>query len=135
MAEFEIPQNGQICWFELATHDLEKAKDFYQGLFGWKLVQSKNTSMDYSEIQIDEKAVGGILQMTEEWKMPETGEFLPSHWMTYIAVDDVDTTAENARLLGANVCVEPVDIPPIGRFSIINDPTGATFTIIKFSNK
>lgn len=135
MAEFEIPKSGQLCWYELATQDLSKVKDFYSEIFGWKLEQSKLTDMNYSEIHTDNKAVGGMLQMTDEWKMLDTGEFLPSHWMTYIAVDDVDATAEKAKSLGANVCVQPVDVPNIGRFSVINDPQGATFTIIKFVNE
>ena len=32
---------------------------------------------------------------------------------------------------GAKVCVPPTDIPDIGRFSVINDPQGAVFSIIK----
>jgi predicted enzyme related to lactoylglutathione lyase len=132
MAEFEIPRTGQPCWFELATPDADKCKEFYSEILGWKLVQSQLTTLNYSEIHTDGQAVGGILQMTDEWKMPETDELMPSHWMTYIAVDDVDATAEKAKSLGATICVEPVDVPNIGRFSIINDPTGAIFTIIRF---
>ncbi len=132
MADFEIPKNGQLCWYELATPDVEKCKEFYSNIFGWNLQQSEITEMNYTEIHTDEKAIGGILQMTDEWKMPETGKMMPAHWMTYIAVDDVDATAEKAKSLGANICVKPVDVPNVGRFSVINDPTGATFTVIKF---
>jgi predicted enzyme related to lactoylglutathione lyase len=48
-----------------------------------------------------------------------------SHWLTYIAVKNVDESTRNARELGAKVMVEPQDIPNIGRFSAIDDPTGA----------
>jgi uncharacterized protein len=135
MSEQKQPPNGTFCWYELASRDLSAVRDFYSGLLGWNLAQSKITDLDYLEISLDGEPFGGLMQMTDEWKMPETGEYLPSHWMNYIAVDDVDATAEKARTLGANICVEPVDIPPIGRFAIINDPQGATFTIINFSQE
>jgi predicted enzyme related to lactoylglutathione lyase len=31
--------------------------------------------------------------------------------------------------LGGKVCVPPTDIP-VGRFAVVNDPEGATFSII-----
>ena len=50
MAEFTIPTHGDICWRELATHDLDGAIEFYSKMFGWNLVQSKVTPMAYKEI-------------------------------------------------------------------------------------
>ncbi len=64
-----------------------------------------------------------MLQMTPEW-----GE-MPSHWMSYVAVPDVDATARRITALGGKVCVPPTDIS-VGRFAVVNDPTGATFSII-----
>jgi predicted enzyme related to lactoylglutathione lyase len=67
---------------------------------------------------------GGMMQMTEEW-----GD-MPSHWMTYFAVEDVDAAAEQVEALGGRVCVPPTDIPDVGRFAVIDDPQGATFSIM-----
>ena len=64
------------------------------------------------------------MQMTEEW-----GE-LPSHWMIYFSVADCDAAAAKATELGGSVKVPPTDIPPVGRFSVIQDPQGAVFSII-----
>ena len=63
--------------------------------------------------------------MTEEW-----GE-IPPHWMIYFA--DCDAGAERATELGGQVKVPPTDIPKVGRFSVIQDPQGAVFSIIKLS--
>ena len=134
MAEYTMPKNGELCWYELATQDLAKAKEFYSGLLGWNLEQSKLVEMEYPEIHVGDQSVGGMMQITDEWKSPETGEIPPSHWMTYIAVDDVDATCEKVTELGGNVCVPPTDIP-VGRFSVINDPSGATFSIIKLNKE
>jgi predicted enzyme related to lactoylglutathione lyase len=54
----------------------------------------------------------------------------PPHWMTYIAVDDVDQSAAKVWELGGKVCVPPTDIPNTGRFCVVNDPSGATFSLI-----
>ena len=49
------------------------------------------------------------------------------YWMTYIGADDVDATVEKAKGMGANVAMEPSDVPSVGRLAILVDPTGAVF--------
>jgi predicted enzyme related to lactoylglutathione lyase len=54
------------------------------------------------------------------------------NWLVYIGVDDIDATTARAKELGANVIVEPTDIPnDIGRFSVLQDPAGAVFGLFK----
>lgn len=127
MAEHEMPQNGTFCWNELATKDLGAAKKFYTELLGWQLQESTTAGMAYNEIVVGNAHIGGMYQM-----MPEQGD-APSHWMAYVAVDDVDAKAKQAAELGGKVCVPPTDIPNVGRFCVINDPTGATFSLVKLS--
>lgn len=129
MAEFTIPKNGEICWRELATKDLSAAKEFYTALFGWTLEKSKvATPSDYFEIHIGDKAVGGMMAIDESW-----GENPPpSHWNSYVAVDNVDETVEKIKQNGGSLCMAPFDAPGVGRICIANDPSGATFAIIQF---
>jgi len=128
MAEFSIPKPGEICWRELATKDLAKAMDFYSQLFGWNLQQTKVTPMDYKEIIIDGVAVGGMMG-TESW-----GENAPpSHWNSYIAVENADATVEKIKANGGDIKVPPFDAPGVGRMSIASDPSGAPFAIIQFA--
>jgi predicted enzyme related to lactoylglutathione lyase len=127
--------HGRVCWKELATQDLAKSKEFYSKLLGWEFAQNEAIKMEYPEIQVGGTSIGGMLQMTDEWKDAKTGEFMPSHWMTYISVEDCDATAEKIKENGGGVCVPPTDIPPVGRFSVVNDPSGAIFSIIKLSSE
>ncbi|MDT4955640.1 MAG: uncharacterized protein QOJ02_3778 [Acidobacteriota bacterium] len=127
MAERTLPANGAFCWNELGTTDLETAKKFYTELFGWRLKESKAAGMIYNEIVAGDREVGGMYQMTAEFGNT------PSHWMAYVAVDDVDAKAKQVAELGGKVCVPPTDIPNVGRFCVINDPTGATISLIKIS--
>ena len=58
---------------------------------------------------------------------------VPSNWMIYFAVDDCDAAAEKAQRAGANVLMPPSDIPDVGRFSVLTDPQGAAFAMIKLN--
>jgi predicted enzyme related to lactoylglutathione lyase len=50
--------------------------------------------------------------------------------MVYVTVADVDAAATRITELGGSVSVPPTDIPGIGRFAVVGDPTGAYFSII-----
>jgi uncharacterized protein len=126
MSEMKMPANGAFCWNELATTDLESAQNFYRTLLGWEIKESSASGggMVYNEIVVGGQSVGGLFQMG-----PEFGQ-IPSHWMAYVAVDDVDAKARQVWELGGKVCVPPTDIPKVGRFCVVNDPTGATLALI-----
>jgi uncharacterized protein len=128
MAEFNVPPPGEICWRELATSDLAGAIDFYSKMFGWTLQQTKITPMDYKEILIDDKAVGGMMAIDENWGDPPP----PPHWNSYVAVANTDETAEKIVANGGSLRVPPFDAPGVGRMAVATDPAGATFAIIQF---
>ncbi len=130
MAEFTIPKHGEVCWYELNTNNIPAAKEFYQQLFGWNMEQSKVTEMPYDEIHFGDKAIGGMMEITKEWG--ENWEKIPSAWMTYIAVSDCDETVGKIKENGGGVCIEPFDAPGVGRMSVVNDPSGAAFSVIQF---
>lgn len=128
MAEFNIPKAGEICWRELRTRDLPAAMEFYTKLFGWELPQSKLSPIDYKEIVMGGTASGGMMSMDDNWP-PE----LPSHWATYIAVDNADETVAKITENGGSITVPPFDAPGVGRMSMVADPSGANFAIIQFT--
>jgi predicted enzyme related to lactoylglutathione lyase len=69
--------------------------------------------------------IGGIFPMTPDMKG------VPPHWGIYFQVADCDKTVAQATSLGGKVFVPPTDIPKTGRFSVLQDPQGAVFTVIK----
>lgn len=104
---------------ELATTDVAKAKAFYSGLFDWKLEDIPE--MDYTLIKVGEGTGGGMMKTVQ----PD----LHSYWLAYVLVDDAAAATEKARTLGATICKEVTEIPGIGWFSVITDPTGATLAL------
>lgn len=126
----EKPRHGEFCWNDLATTDLAASRKFYGEMFGWQFKDSREAGMDYTEIsRADNKQFGGMWQITEEM-----GEIKP-HWMSWVAVDDVEAAAQKVEQLGGKVCVPPTDIPHTGRFCVINDPTGATLSLITLKSQ
>ncbi len=123
-----VNEPGTLSWNELATNDTAKAGQFYTSLFGWTSQVQEMPMTTYTTFSVGERMNAGMMQMTEEW-----GD-MPPHWMVYFAVEDCDASAAKAQSLGGEVGVPPTDIPPIGRFSVIKDPQGAHFTIIKLNN-
>lgn len=122
-----MPKHGQVCWTEIASTNLAACKTFYAELFGWNLKKSDEAGSETEFIEFGIKdgcTAGGMYQMGKEY-----GD-APSHWMSYVAVDNVDDSADKVKELGGNVCVPPTDIPNVGRFCVVNDPTGATFSLI-----
>lgn len=113
-------EENTLCWNELQARDLDAAKKFYTALFGW----STKDSPEYTEWHLGDTALGGM--MTSQ-APPE----VPSYWLPYFAVANCDAAAEKAQAGGGHVVVPPMDIEKVGRFSVIADPQGAMFAVIK----
>jgi predicted enzyme related to lactoylglutathione lyase len=119
-----VNEPGTMVWNENATRDLEAAKAFYAAVVGWSYAQLDDGPFPYTLVEVSGRSVAGMLAMEgDEW-----GD-IPSHWMAYFAVEDVDATANRARELGGGVAVEPFDLV-IGRNAVLHDPGGAHFSVI-----
>ena len=104
---------------ELNTNDQAAAKSFYKSLFDWTF--EEYPEMDYTIIKVGEGTGGGIM------KNPVPG--LHSYWLPYVQVDDIAVSTEKAKSLGATICKDVTEIPNMGWFSVLTDPTGATFAL------
>jgi predicted enzyme related to lactoylglutathione lyase len=103
---------------ELSTTDLGAAKTFYQALFDWKLDDvDMGGGSHYTMINVGEGTGGGM--MTH----PMPGA--PSAWLAYVLVDDIAAATAKAKLLGATVIRDVMEVMGAGSLSIIMDPTGA----------
>lgn len=125
MGAFLWGETNSLCWVELSTTDADAATKFYVGLFGWKAESMPMGDFNYTVLKNGEMMVGGL--MPQQKAMAGA----PSMWTSYFAVADCDATAKKAGQLGGTVMVPPMDIPNVGRFSVITDPQGAAFAVIK----
>jgi predicted enzyme related to lactoylglutathione lyase len=120
---------GAFSWNELMTSDPDGALRFYTQLFGWTTEAMPMSGFTYHVVKADGTAVGGVMELTKEGKAGG----MPPMWVSYVTVDDVDATAEQAKALGGKVVHGPVDIPNVGRFAVLIDPQGASINIVRYA--
>ena len=109
---------GTPCWVDLGTTDLEGAKEFYTGLFGWTWQVAEDPAAGgYTMFLKDDAQVAGAMTTMS----PEQ----PVAWNTYVAVEDADDTIAKAEAAGGKTLVAPMDVTDVGRMAMFVDPTGA----------
>jgi len=110
---------GKFVWHDLMTTDLAASRAFYSKLFPWQLDDvDMGAAGKYTMLKVGDDGVGGMVPL-------DKSAGVPSHWVAYVNVDDVDATVAESTKLGGKPCVPPTDIPNIGRFALIEDPSGA----------
>jgi predicted enzyme related to lactoylglutathione lyase len=116
-----LPPNGGWCWNELHTRDLRGALAFYEKVVGFSHRPVPDAQIAYQILSRDGIDRGGVTDMGGE----------RPHWLPYVAVDDADGTLARAKRLGGTICAGPQDIPNVGRFGVLQDPTGAALAVLK----
>lgn len=112
---------------ELNTTDVASAKAFYSKLFAWKMDDMPMPDGTYTLIDVGDGTGGGLMAH------PMPGA--PSAWLAYVLVDDVEAAVAKAKSLKGTVIKEKTEVPGMGWFSIIQDPTGATLGLWQTAKK
>jgi predicted enzyme related to lactoylglutathione lyase len=117
---------GTFCWSELSTTDLEGAKSFYAGLFGWEAIDNPVPGDGvYSMQNLGGRPVAAIAPQPQQQR--DAG--VPALWNSYVSVESADAAAERAKQLGGTVHAPPFDVMDVGRMAVIQDPQGALFML------
>jgi len=115
---------GRIVWHDLMTPDVDSAVSFYTKTVGWGTEPfSMGSGPAYTMWTASGTPLGGVMGL------PPALADMPSHWLAYVNVPNVDETTRQAVALGGAVQKEPTDIPTVGRFAVISDPQGAHICI------
>lgn len=121
-----VSDPGSFCWFELGTNDQPAANAFYRSLFGWDVDDSPMGENEvYSMYKLHGQDVGACYTLRREQQQ----QGVPPHWMIYVSVESADDAARRAGELGGTVVVQPFDVFDFGRMAVIQDPTGAMFSV------
>jgi predicted enzyme related to lactoylglutathione lyase len=116
---------GALCWNELGAREPERAAEFYAALFGWTPTPLGGSDAPYTLFMNGEAQAGGMFTLTPEMAG------MPPAWTPYFAVEEVDETARRTAELGGTVLHPPHDLP-VGRWSLLQDPQGAMFNVLRF---
>lgn len=113
--------------FEIHVTDIDRAKGFYTGLFGWKFNAMPGADdigyhlIEGSDIGVDDTLTGGIMLRTGE--APAAGSPIRGGTMTF-AVADCDERYAWAMANGGAEALPPMDYPGIGRCAYVEDGEG-----------
>lgn len=113
-----------IVHFEIPSENIERAKKFYNGLFGWKMEKMPgpmdywtfSTTNDKNRDQ-QQNVSGGVM----ERQMPQQSI------TNYIGVKSVDEYSKKVESLGGKVKVPKTEVSNMGWFAICTDTENNTF--------
>jgi len=131
-SEMTKPRSGEVSWNQLVAKNTNAAGNFYGQLFGWRSAPFVPEGMPagtapFTLFKTEPEMMGGVAGMVQA-QHPE----LPSQWIPYVVVDDVDAALAHAIQLGATVRVPVKSIGEFGRIAVIIDPQGAPVGLHEF---
>ena len=121
-----LVEPGRLVWIDLLTHDVERARTFYEGVFGWDVQTTPDPG--YRQILSHGRPVGGIFD-----HQPRDPKVSETQWLMSMSVEDVDAAAATTRAAGGRVLVGPANLPGRGRHVVVSDPSGATLVLLRAS--
>jgi len=127
-----------IVHFEIPADDIERAKKFYNDLFGWKIEKWPGTEDNSSQLT---SPVTG--QSIEYWMVITTDDKgnkalgggmmkrqMPEHQVTnYIGVESIDEYSSKVKELGGKVVAPKHAVPGMGYFALCIDTENNSFAI------
>ncbi|MDC0713991.1 VOC family protein [Stigmatella sp. ncwal1] len=120
-------QRGDFIWYELMTSDANAAADFYGAVLGWRSRDAGGTTRGYMLFGTGETEVAGSMTIPAE---AASAGMRPT-WLGYVAVDDVDEAVSGIVAAGGARHLPPTDVPGVGRFSMVADPQGVLFYVMR----
>lgn len=114
---------GTVIWADLQTPDLDAARKFYGGLFGWTFEGGDDANMGfYTTALLGGRKVAGMAKMGGSSPVPPM-------WSIYFGVSDARDFVTRASAAGAKVVAGAMDIHELGSMAYFADPSGAHFGV------
>src|SRR3712207_1879652 len=117
---------SKVVHFEIPAEDLDRAKNFYSSVFGWKLETMPVPGGEYTSVvttPVDEQTQlptepgainGGMMQRDEQ---------IPTPVIT-IDVDGIDDALTDVEANGGTTVMPRTAIPGMGAYAYFKDPEG-----------
>jgi len=114
----------EFSWHELTTSDAVAALSFYGELFGWTELRKHDMGPMgiYHLVGIQGVESIGMFKITGDKPMP-------TQWMCYAHVADVDKSANAAKTSGGKLVHGPMEVPGGSWIAHLIDPQGAAFAV------
>lgn len=127
MSETNTPPIGSIGWIDLTVENADQIRDFYRNVTGWNF-----TALDmggYSDYCMDQPADGK--SVTGICHKRGGNSALPSQWLIYITVANLEQSLARCLEGGGKVIADPKNYGGQGRYCVIEDPAGAVAALFE----
>jgi predicted enzyme related to lactoylglutathione lyase len=108
--------HGQITHIEFPADDPERAKRFYNELFGWEFGEIPGFDGYFMFNAGQPEAVGGAIG--------KRGDSVSDKARMYVETDSIDAVLPRVVGLGGSVVTERTEIPGQGWYAVITDSEG-----------
>jgi predicted enzyme related to lactoylglutathione lyase len=122
-----LARPGDWIWSSLITSDPDTSAAFYQTLFDYEVF---NLPSDKSAGHFILSS-GGYARASVN-SLPADAAHVHPHWLYYVRVRNVDTTAAKVVALGGRVLVEPRIDRQGGKIAVVADPLGGPFGLLEW---
>jgi predicted enzyme related to lactoylglutathione lyase len=122
--------DNTIVHFEIPANDVQKLKQFYSQLFGWKIEKAPGP-IEYwliGTVPTDEKGMllrpgvnGGMYKRERPENKP----------VNYISVDSIDKSIELVKTLGGKIVQGKQEVMGVGWVAIALDPEGNQIAMLQ----
>lgn len=120
---------GKVMHMDLTVPNADEVRDFYQAVAGWSSTPlSMGDYDDYVMMDAEGNPVSGICHKRGE------NSNVPSQWLIYITVPDMDASVAACKERGGTV-VEGPRMMGDSRFCVVQDPAGAVAALIEFNTE
>ncbi|MGD2143513.1 MAG: VOC family protein [Anaerolineae bacterium] len=111
-------------WIEIRVSDTREAAEFYENLFGWKVVRKETTEgTDYWIFDVGDEPRLENLRNGALWLRPDDADL---GVVVYVVVEDIDKVLRRVANLGGKVVVPATPHGPASR-AYFEDPYGNLF--------
>jgi Predicted enzyme related to lactoylglutathione lyase len=110
-----MANHGEYNHLELPADDIERARTFYETVFGWKTEAMPGTD-DYYLFRAGEGRGGGI---------GTRGKTAPLTSRLYVQVDSIDAALVAAEAHGGRTVEPKTSIPSMGSYAVLADSEGS----------
>ncbi len=116
---------GSIGWTDLTVDNAEEIRNFYSEVVGWKA--DPIDMGGYNDFNMTQPASGEAVAGVCHARGGNTG--LPTQWIMYVTVEDIESSADRCKQLGGKVLTGPTGSAGKDRTCVIQDPAGAVIAL------
>ena len=117
-------------WTDIAVENADELKDFYSQVFGWTVQEvpmedENGTYADYAMVNKNGDGIGGVCHKRG------VNIDLPSQWIVYFTVENVQKSIETCKNMGGSVLKETKNEEGELFYALLKDPSGAVIGIMQ----